>query len=469
MDSVYGAVESNREALYDLTQRLWGTPELGLHEEESSAILVDVLEREGFDVETGVGGMPTAFVATYGDGSPRIGILGEYDALPNLSQKVKAERDPVEEGAPGHGCGHNLFGTAAVGAAIALKDAIEEGEVSGTVVCYGCPAEEILAGKIYMARDGVFDDLDAALTWHPGVLNIPRLGSTNALNSILYTFEGTSAHGGVSPEAGRSALDAVQLMNMGAEYIREHMIDEARLNYVITDGGDAPNIVPASAAVWYYIRAPTRSKVEELTARLDNCAEGAALMTGTELANRRVLSGCYDLLVNETIAGVIRDRMEELGPTGFDEEDREFAAELQATMRAYRLSNLPEEGREEILEHALYDEPVKAFDRETRNNGSTDVADVSHIVPVGTFHATANPVGTAPHSWQAVAANGSFGKKGAVYAAKVIAGTAFELMTSPETLNAAREEFERETGGADYESPLPPDAEPPFFITERQR
>ena len=263
-EALFEAVEAERDRLYGLADRIWSTPELGLHEEESSAALADALADAGFDVETGIGGMPTAFRAEYGTGGPRIGLLGEFDALPSLSQTVNAERDPVEDGAPGHGCGHNLFGTAGVGAAIAVKRAIESGDLDGTVVFLGCPAEETLVGKVFMARAGAFDDLDAALTWHPNDLSHPQLKSSNALDSIQYRFEGESAHAAAAPWAGRSALDAVELLNAGSEYMREHLSEESRLHYVITDGGEAPNVVPETAEVWYYVRAPTRREVEQI-------------------------------------------------------------------------------------------------------------------------------------------------------------------------------------------------------------
>ncbi|MFT4931756.1 MAG: aminobenzoyl-glutamate utilization protein B, partial [Natronomonas sp.] len=248
-------IDDHGDRLQDVGLRIWETPELGLHEEKSAEILAGELADAGFDLERGIGGMPTAFVATYGEGDPRIGILGEYDALPGLSQRVSAERDPVEEGEPGHGCGHNLFGTAGVGAAIAIKERMAAGDLDGTIAFFGCPAEETLVGKTYMARAGAFDDLDAAVTWHPGDLSMPTKSRSNALNSLMFTFEGVSAHSAGAPDAGRSALDAVELMNTGVEFMREHVSDDARLHYTITDGGQAPNVVPDTATVWYYVRA----------------------------------------------------------------------------------------------------------------------------------------------------------------------------------------------------------------------
>ncbi|MDY6818106.1 MAG: amidohydrolase [Halobacteriales archaeon] len=466
--AVFEAVESDRERLYELAQQLWENPELGLHEHESAEALADTLRAEGFDVEMGVGGMPTAFVATYGDGEPTIGILGEYDALPGLSQEVKAERAPIEEGGPGHGCGHNLFGVAAVGGAIAVKRAIESGEVSGTIRCYGCPAEETLVGKTYMARAGVFDDLDAALTWHPGDLSTPWLKRSNALNSIVFEFEGVSAHAAGSPESGRSALDAVELMNTGVEYMREHISDDARMHYAITEGGQAPNVVPAEASVWYFVRAPSREEVERNTEWLRDIADAAAMMTQTEVSER-FLTGCYDYLPNHTITDVVWENMETLGAIDYDEEDYAFAEELLETVsedsRESELADLPDDLREEVEDHALYPEPVPPYDEGDLIAGSTEVGDVSYITPTAQFSAATWPVGTPGHSWQIVAANGDFGQKGVTFAAKVLAGAAYDLMTDPDTLAAAREEFEEATGGQPYETPLPPEAEPPFDMT----
>ncbi|WP_132059079.1 amidohydrolase [Halorussus amylolyticus] len=466
--SVYDEIESERDRLDRMAQQIWETPELGLHEEESSQVLIDRLDEEGFDIEVGVGGMPTAFVASYGDGGPTVGILGEYDALPDLSQKVKAEHDPVEEGAPGHGCGHNLFGVAGVGGAIGVKRAIERGDLDGTVEFYGCPAEETLVGKVFMARDGAFDDLDAAITWHPGSLNTPTLDRSLALDSIQFTFEGVSAHAAASPESGRSALDAAELLNSGTEYMREHVSEKARIHYVITDGGEAPNVVPAEATVWYYVRAPTRGEVERITDWLTDIAEAAALMTQTEVS-QRYITGCWDYLPNHVVSDVIWETMEDLGEIGYTDEDREFAADLRETIPDEQveasLEDVPDEYASEILEAGLYDDPVPPHAEGEVGGGSTEVGDVSWITPTGQFRAATWAVGTPAHTWQATAANGDFGKKGAVYAAKVLGGTAYTLLDDPELLDRANEEFDQVTGDRSYETPLRPDTELPFDMT----
>jgi aminobenzoyl-glutamate utilization protein B len=467
--ALFERIDEDESRLVRIGKQLWDNPELGLQETEASRLLIEVLEEEeGFAVEAGVGGMPTAFVASYGNGSPRIGILGEYDALPGLSQEVRAERTPVEEGDPGHGCGHNLFGTAGVGAAITVKEAIAAGGLDGTIVFYGCPAEEQLVGKTYMARAGIFDDLDAALTWHPADRSTPRMGSTNALNSITFTFEGESAHAGASPASGRSALDGVELMNTGVEYMREHISDDARMHYVITDGGDAPNVVPSESTVWYFVRAPDRAEVERNTEWLRDIGEAAAMMTQTSVSER-FLTGCYDYRANETVSDVIWRNMREVGPIDYDRDDYEFAADLKATIPddriESRLADLPEDVYETVRNEALYPDPVSVFDRDHQSHGSTEVGDVSWITPTAQFRAATWPVGTPGHTWQAVAANGDFGLKGIVFAAKVLAGATYDLMANRETLAAAREEFEADVGEGNYESPLPEDTEPPSDVT----
>ena len=464
----YEAVERRREELYELADEIWSTPELGLHEEESAATLVDALEAEGFDVETGIGGMPTAFVATYGEGDPRIGILGEFDALPGLSQEVSAERQPIEAGAPGHGCGHNLFGTAGVGAAAAVAEAIDAGELEGTVAFFGCPAEETLVGKTFMARAGAFDDLDAAVTWHPSDRTHPQLSSSLALDSVQFTFEGEASHAAASPESGRSALDAVQLLGTGVEYMREHVPDDARIHYSVPDGGDAPNVVPASATAWFFVRAPTRAGVERLSDWVSDIAEGAALMTRTDV-ERRYVTGCWELLSNGPIAERYGEVMTELGPVDYDEFDREFAAELKSTIPEESIdeaaADLPEDVREAFRASALYDEPIEAYDAGEVGMGSTEVADVSWITPTAQFRASTWAVGTPAHTWQAVAANGDFGRKGMVYAAKVLAGTTHDLLADADLREAARAAWGSDRGDRRYETPLPADVEPPFDLT----
>lgn len=455
------------DRMRSLATDIWEHPELGLHEDYASSLLAETLETAGFDVERDVAGMETAFVASYGAGEPTVGILGEYDALPGLSQAVAAEREPLSEGGPGHGCGHNLFGTAGVGAALALARVIDRGNLGGTVRFYGCPAEETLVGKTFMARAGAFDDLDAAVTWHPSDHTAPQRGSSLALDSLAFRFEGTAAHAAASPESGRSALDAVQLLNTAVEYVREHVADDVRIHYSIQEGGDAPNVVPATASVWYYVRAPSREQVEFVTDWVRDAAEGAALMTRTE-CSERYYTGCHDMVSNGVVADVIRETMDRVEPIAFSEAQETFAADLQATIDDDAIENSLEdfeEGhRERAADRALYPDPMDATDEGELGHGSTEVGDVSHITPTAQFRATTWAVGTPAHSWQAVAANGSFGEEALVFAARVLAGTVHELVTNPERLAAAREEFEASTD--EYESPLPEGVEPPVGLTE---
>ena len=465
---LFDDVDDLAEGMDDLAVELWENPELGLHEEHSAAVLREFLETAGFDIETGVGGMPTAFVASDSAGEgPTIGILGEYDALPGLSQQVSAERNPIEAGSPGHGCGHNLFGTAGVGAAVAVKRAIDRGEATGEVRFYGCPAEETLVGKTFMARAGVFDDLDAAVTWHPSDHTAPQRGSSLALDSLSFRFEGESAHAAASPESGRSALDAVELLNTGSEYMREHVPEDVRVHYNIQEGGSAPNVVPAEASAWYFVRAPTREGVERVTEWLREIAAGAATMTRTELSER-YYTGCHRLVSNGVIADTFRENMATVEPVEFDAEAHELAAELQETFPEgsieSTLAEFEEPHASEAADAALYAAPMDAFDEGESGGGSTDVGDVSHITPTAQFRATTWALGTPAHSWQAVAANGDFGRTAVPYVAKLLAGSVFDLLTDEERLAAARAEFEETT--EPYETPLPEGAEPPFELTK---
>ncbi len=400
--------------------------------------------------------MPTAFVATYGNKSPRIGVLGEYDALPGLSQKVKSEKEPVEEGEPGHGCGHNLLGTGGLGGAIAIKRAIETGSLEGTIVYYGCPAEENASGKIFMARDGVFDDIDAALTWHP--MNITGLWSlsTLALNSIEFNFIGQSAHAVATPEMGRSALDAAELMNIGTQFMREHIV-YAEIHYVMTKGGNVPNVVPDKATNWYYIRAPKRDYVEEMTDWIRDIAKGAALMSQTRV-EEKFLKGEYEFLPNRTIGDVIYANMREIGPVLYSEEERKFAREINHTVEKdkarntlRRMFHLSDDILNDILNHDLYSEILEPWGEGIVMPATTDVGDVSHVVPTAQFYATAWPTFVGAHTWQAVASNGSsYGRKAAIFAAKVIAATIFDLLTNKAKIDEAKSEFREATRGGKY-------------------
>ena len=464
---VFESVEANRERLVDLAEWIWDHPELAFRETESSAKLQAALRDEGFDVESGVAGLDTAFVARYGEDDPVVGTMGEFDALPGMSQKVGAEREPVEEGAPGHGCGHNLFGVASLGGAIAVKRAIERGDVEGSVMYFGTPAEEAGAGKVFMVRAGAFDPVDALVSWHPGWYSAPGRESCLANDSFEFRFEGESSHAAAAPESGRSALDAVQLLNTGVEYMREHVVDEARIHYVVHEGGEAPNVVPAEAAVEYLVRAPEREQVERISDWIQEIAEGAALMTQTELDATK-LGGMYGVLPNQALADAIRDNMERLDGIEYSDEHRRLAEELRESLGdvSGALSQLPDDARAAAEGEAMFTDPIDPDEPGGVGSYSTDSGDVSWNVPLGRFTAATWPVGTPAHSWQAVAASGSVGEEGALYAAKVIGSTLYDLLSDDDLRSAARAEFERETADFEYDSPLPDDADP-YEIAKR--
>lgn len=463
-DELFDDVDANGDRLQSLARQVWETPEVALEEETTADLLASELAGAGFDVKMGLGGLPTAFVAKYGTESPTIGLLGEYDALPGLSQKVTTKREPISDGDPGHGCGHNLHGVGALGGAIAVKRAIDDGTLEGSVAYFGCPAEETLVGKVYMARAGAFDDLDAAIAWHPGDVSTVRLASANALDSIEYIFEGDSAHAATSPESGRSALDAVQLLSTGVEYMREHVHDEARFHYVVTDGGDAPNVVPSRAAVQVFVRSPTRDGVNRLSTWIDDIAEGAALMTQTEM-NRRFVTGCHPYRPNETVGMQVWENMRQVEPIEYSDEERAFAEELRAQIsesdRESRLERYPRDLRERIRERTFYTKPVEPFDRDDHSPGTADLGEVCAVTPTVQFRGAAWPVGTPPHTWQAVAASGGFGTRAVVFAAKVAAGTVYDLLESPSILADAAAEHEAATGNSEHESPVPEDVDSP--------
>jgi aminobenzoyl-glutamate utilization protein B len=331
-------LDQQDEKLAYLARQIWDRPEIALQEEFACKLLADELEAEGFGVERGVGQLPTAFVASWGSGAPVIGILGEYDALPGLSQQLAAERSPVAQGGPGHGCGHNLFGVASMGAALAIKDAMQAQNLPGTVRFYGCPAEETLVGKTFMARAGVFDDLDAAIAWHPGDITSPSFSSSLAMNSFMVNFHGVASHAAFDPHNGRSALDGAQLMDVGVNYLREHIIPEARIHSVITSGGQAPNVVPAYAQIWYFVRAPQRDQVDAIYARVLDIAKGAALMSSTTY-DIDFVTGCYEVLPNTVLCQLMLEKLYEVGPIAFTDEEQAFARQLQATFNPGALNH----------------------------------------------------------------------------------------------------------------------------------
>jgi len=460
-------IEAHQELLIEVHDELWRWAEVGLQEFKTSQLLADLLEEHGFAVERGVAGMPTAFVATYGAGSPVIGAMGELDALPGISQKAVPYREPLVEGGDGHGCGHHGYATAALGGALAVKAAMEAARIPGTIKCFGCPAEETLVGKVFMVRDGAFDGVDACLGHHPGFVNGAHLGSGNAMNSVKFEFFGLPSHAAGSPEQGISALDAVELMNVGANYLREHIVQEARIHYVIEEGGHEPNVVPPYARVWYYVRAPTRDLVDQYYERVLRIADGADLMVGTT-HKVRFLTGVHNGMPNRPLAELAVANMREIGAPTYTEEELEFARELarsipreQKVMRLRR-SLLPD--WEELVDVDLATRIYDPYGEERKGGGgSSDVADVAWNLPTQEFSTVMFIVGSPGHSWQNVASGGtSIGHKSSIFASKVMAGSMLDLLTRPGVLRSAREDWRRRMKGLEYRSPLPPDLKPPL-------
>jgi aminobenzoyl-glutamate utilization protein B len=445
----------------EVSQKIWDHPQIAYEETYASDLQQSVLQEKGFTITSSVAGIPTAFIAEYGSGSPIIGVLGEFDALPGLSQKVSATQEEVVQGGPGHGCGHHLLGTAGVEAVSALKEAMEAENLSGTIRYYGCPAEEVLSGKTFMAREGVFDDLDCALTWHPGTSNFVVNTSMQAMISIKYHFKGIPAHAAASPHAGRSALDAVELMNTGANYLREHILDGFRIHYVITNGGLAPNVVPENATVWYFLRASSREHVEDMFRRVNKIAEGAALMTETTVTSE-IMANVYELLPNEVINDVMFNNMEEIKAQNYTEEERKFAQEIVDTIDPTVVKNdQKKSGDNDILSvKNVYLPHLKGASQK----GSSDIADVSWITPMGMVMTTCAPVGVQLHSWQATASFGSqIGYKGMHFAAKTMALSGYDLLLNKDNiLEKAKKEFKENTDGKPYTAGIPEDVKPPL-------
>ncbi len=445
-DGFKTAVIQNLQNAYpsykDIALQIWSYAELGYKEVKSSALLIETLRKEGFTLETGVADIPTAFVATYGSGQPVIGILAEFDALPGLAQEAVAEKKSIQGKAGGHGCGHHLFGTASVAAGIEIKKLIEQKKFSGTIKVYGCPAEEGGSGKVYMVRAGLFNNVDAVIHWHPGNANSVTMMSALANSSAKFRFNGLSAHAAASPENGRSALDAVESMNYMVNLMREHIPQETRIHYVITNGGKAPNVVPDFAEVYYYVRHPKRQQVKDIFERVVNAAKAAALGTGTTM-NYEIIGGTHDLLLNKTLAEVMQKNLEKVGGVSYTPSEIEFAEKIQ---QSFTFSYPP-------VSDAATVKPLKVeFDA---GGGSTDVGDVSYAVPTVGLRAATWAPGTPAHSWQAVACGGTeIGTKGMNVAAKTMALTAIDLFTKPVLIQQAKEEFMKLKGDYQYKALL---------------
>ena len=459
-------VKKNEDMLVDVHQKIWELAEVGLQEIKTSKTLTDILEKEGFKLEKGVAGMPSAFVATYGEGDPVIGIMGELDALPGISNKPIPRHEPLVEGGAGHGCGHNGYATSALGGALAVKAAMDKGLVKGTIKVFGCPAEETLVGKVYMVRDGIFDGLDACIGQHPSSFNGATLRSGNAMNSIKFEFFGAASHAAGSPEMGVSAMDAVELMNIGVNYMREHVVQETRIHYVVEDGGHEPNVVPPYARSWYYVRAPERELVELYYQRLLDMADGADKMVGTT-HKVTFLSGVHNGMENRVLAEAAIANMRAIGAPVYSEEEETFAAELAKSIPPEKKriglmkSHLPDAMQLQgvNLNRTIYD-PIGAG---SKGGGSSDVAEVAWNVPTVQFRTVYTIVGAAGHSWQNTASNGTtIGHKSSLFASKVMATTVIDLLSKPELVQAAKDEWTRQMQGREYKSPLPPDAKPPL-------
>jgi len=447
--TAFEMAESVSAQVEEISQTLWDFSETALRETRSANYLADLLEEEGFAVERGVADMPTAFVATFGSGEPVLGILAEFDALPGVGNAPRPTRAPRDDNHPhGHGCGHNLFGAASVGSAIALKRTLEREGLEGTIKLYGTPAEETVVGKVYMARDGLFDDLDASLTWHPGLETEVDNSMSLAMNNFEVEFRGQAAHGAADPWNGRSALDAIELMTEGINLMREHVRPSARLHYVIADGGGAPNVVPERAKLWMYVRDTSRVAVERHYDWLLDIAEAGALGTRTE-HEVHLITGVHATLLNRPLQENLQRNLELVGAPDFTEEDQEWAKRMQ------RFVGIEEKGFREGIE-PLADEPEPA------GGGSTDVAEVSRITPTAQFSVTTAPADVPWHSWATSASHGTDAAvKGAWVATKVLALSGIDLLTDPDLLARARAHFGEAMGGEEYVSPLPPGQKPP--------
>jgi len=421
--------------------QIWDYAEVGYKEIKSSALHQQTLRDNGFIVEAAVAGIPTAFVATYGNGKPVIGILAEFDALPGMSQEAVPERKAIEGKSAGHACGHHLFGTASVAAGIEIKKLMEQKKITGTIKVYGCPAEEGGSGKVYMVRAGLFNGVDVVIHWHPGAENSVTMTSALANKSAKFRFHGLAAHAAAAPDKGRSALDGVESLDYMVNMMREHVPQETRIHYVITNGGKAPNVVPDFAEVYYYVRHPKREEVVSIFDRVVKAAEGAAMGTGTTV-DYEIIGGTHDLLLNNTLAEVMQKDLEKTGGVQYTSEETAFAKKIQASF-TYKVP---------AIETAVL---VKPMEKKEGNDGSTDVGDVSYAVPTVGMSAATWVAGTPAHSWQAVACGGTeIGIKGMMVAAKTMTLTAIDLYTNPALIEKAKTEFIKAKGDYQYKALL---------------
>ncbi len=470
-EQIWQIVDDKRDDYIGLADRVWGTPELAYGEQRSVAEHIAMLEREGFRITRDVAGIPTAVMGEAGEEGPVIAILGEYDALPGLSQEAGlAEHKPIEgQGGVGHGCGHNLLGSASLLAASAVKDYLAANGLKGRVRYYGCPAEEGGAAKGFMVRAGAFRDVDIAISWHPASFSGVNEPISLANTRIDFTFEGRASHAAAAPHLGRSALDAIELMNVGVNYMREHMPSSARVHYAYLDaGGIAPNVVQARAKVRYLIRAEDLAALTELVGRVRKIADGAALMTETSVSTQ-VVSAVSNLMGNDPLEKLMDENFQRLGPPEFDAQDRAYAEKIRATLSdadiaaAFHRAGVPVK-----RDMALCDFIVPLAARGRGGNGSTDVGDVSWVVPTVQARGATCAVGTPFHTWQLTAQGKSpAAHKGLVHVAKVMAGTALDALQRPDLIEAAKADLAARTEATPYKCPLPDDVEPPIAAMSR--
>jgi aminobenzoyl-glutamate utilization protein B len=441
-------LDDHMPELSQINEKIWRFAEVAMEEYQSSELLASFLEENGFRVTRGAAEMPTTFVAVYGTGEPVIGILAEYDALPGLSQESIPYKQPIEEGAPGHGCGHNVFGVASTAAAVAMKEVMESKGLSGTVKLFGCPAEETVVGKVFMTRDGVFGGLSCCIQWHPSSENNVSLESSNALNQFEVEFFGKTAHSAGDPWNARSALDAVELTNVGLNYLREHLKPTSRIHYVIVSGGGAPNVVPDYAKAWYYVRDIDRESAEKDYLRVLKIIEAASMMTETTY-KIHFISGVHEMLPNRVGDEVVYSNLLMVGGPPFTEEEQAYAKRIQRNL------GVEEKGLNTTVE------PFRLPQR-SWGGGSTDVAEVSWLTPTTSLGIAFKPEDTPGHHWAAVACGGmSIGHKAMLTAAKVMAASGLDFLSHPEIITKMKKELEERKKGREYKSPLPPDLKPP--------
>ena len=467
------AIEQDRELLWDLSDQIWEHPEVGFREQFAAKLFCDTLTARGFQVRRNLAGIPTAFSGSFGEGGPVIGFLGEFDALPGLSQAAGAfSKEPVVEGGPGHGCGHNLLGVGSLAAALAVKQYLQDNHLPGTVKFFGCPAEENGSGKGFMARSGVFDGVDLAFSWHPGEVNSVSTEGTMSNYQICYHFYGVSSHAAMSPEKGRSALDALELMNMGVQFLREHVSTDTRIHYAITNtGGSSPGTVQPYAEALYLLRAVHPEQLIDLYDRVNKIAKGAAMMADTTV-EIEFIKACSNVLINTELNLLMQRNLLEVPTAEFDEEDLELAEKYRATIQQSRsyydtLVDEVEDPEQRAELQAKADEPihqgVMPLARERQGFVSSDVGDVSWNCPVAQINAATLPAGVPMHSWQMVAVGKTpMAKKGMLYAAKVMAASAIDALGDPELVRRAKEELRRRTQGQPYRSPIPAEVDPPI-------